>query len=441
MKQNNLPKLSLFPLTKEINNQNHLIVGGCDTVELAKEYGTPLYIFDEFTIRTKCREFKHQFTKIYPNTLVAYASKAFLNQAIALIIKDEGLGLDVVSGGELSVAQSVSFPQGNIFFHGNNKTEAELIQALDSKIGYIIVDNFYELDLLNQLAQSKSIKQDILLRITPGIDAHTHRYTTTGVLDSKFGFPLISDYADMAVAKAMSASSVNLIGLHFHLGSPVPETTPYELAIDHVLRFAKEMESNYSFHLKKFVIGGGFDVQYTTDHSVLSIANYADVLTKKLLNTISNLDLTAPGLVIEPGRAIIGQAGVALYTVGSIKCIPDKRTYVCVDGGMGDNIRPALYQSEYEALLANKIGEAELASVSIAGKFCESGDILVKDTKLATALPGDLIAIPVSGAYCIPMSNNYNMITRPSIVMVNNGESRLIRKRETYQDLIRLDLI
>jgi len=436
-----VPKLSLFPLTAEVNHQGHLRVGGCDVVDLVKEYGTPLYLFDEFTIRCKCREFKSEFSKRYPDTLVSYASKAFLNRALALILNQEALALDVVSGGELSIAHSVEFPLAEIYFHGNNKTPEELKLALNWDTGRVVVDNFYELELLDKLAAERKTRQDILLRITPGVDPHTHQYITTGTLDSKFGFPLAAGQAEQAVKQAMSTANLNLLGLHFHLGSLIFETKPYELAIELVLRFAREMKEKFSFQLSELSVGGGFAAQYTLDSKVPAIADYAQAITSKLNSLISLLELAHPRLVIEPGRAIVGQAGVALYTVGAIKEIPGVRKYICIDGGMSDNIRPALYGARYEALVADKALQAEQSLVTIAGKLCESADILITDVKLAPVSPGDVIAMPVCGAYSIPMSSNYNVLPRPAIVMTDNGKARLTRRRESYQDLMRLDLL
>lgn len=441
MRRNNPPKLSLFPLTSDIDTQGHLHIGGCDTVQLAREYGTPLYILDEFTLRHKCREFHNEFSRRYSNTLVIYASKAFLNQALAVVFKEEGLGLDVVSGGELSLAQTVDFPREKVYFHGNNKTVDELKLALDWKIGRIVVDNFYELELLDKLAHNAGAKQDILLRLTPGVDPHTHHHTTTGILDSKFGFPLATGQAETAVAQAITASSLELKGFHFHLGSPVPDTSPFEIAISLVLNFANEMTDKYDFRLDEFSPGGGFAVKYTADSQVPSTAEYAEAITTKVKDTANELGLTLPRLIIEPGRAIVGQAGTAVYAVGAIKEIPGVRTYVCVDGGMGDNIRPALYDAKYEALIANKVNEEEVAIVTIAGRYCESGDILARDVPLPLVSPGDIIAMPLGGAYSIPMSSNYNMVPRPAIVMVSEGKARLVRQRESYQDLMRLDVI
>ncbi|HXZ30377.1 MAG TPA: diaminopimelate decarboxylase [Dehalococcoidia bacterium] len=436
-----VPKLPLFPLTTKVNRQGQLVIGGCDVVDLADEFGTPLYLFDEITLRHKCREFKEEFCKYYPDTLVIYASKAFLNRASALIFKEEGLGLDVVSGGELSIAQSVNFPLDKVYFHGNNKTPEELKLALDRGVGRIVVDNFYELELLNKLARKREISQNILLRLTPGVDPHTHRYTTTGTIESKFGFPLATGQAEEAVNQASSASNLSLLGLHFHLGSPIPQTQPYELAMELVLRFARGISQKFSFDLAEFNIGGGFAIPYTLNFEVPTIADYARAVTGKLDSLISELGLSCPRLIVEPGRAIVGQAGVALYKVGAIKEIPGIKKYVCVDGGISDNIRPALYGAKYEALVANKALESEGNMVTIAGKLCESGDILAQDVNLAAVRPGDVIAIPVCGAYSIPMASNYNALPRPAIVMVKEGRARLIRRRETYQDLVSLDVI
>ena len=441
MNTSKAPELALFPLTAEVNNQGHLLIGGCDVVDLANEFGTPLYLFDELTLRHKCREFKDEFCKYHPDTLVIYASKAFLNRTLALIFKKEGMGLDVVSGGELSIAHSVDFPLDKVYFHGNNKTPEELNLALDLGVGRIVVDNFYELELLNGLVKERGMGQDILLRLTPGVDPHTHQYTATGTIESKFGFPLATGQAEEAVNQALSASNLNLLGLHFHLGSPVSEIQPYELAIELVLRFGREMSGKLGFNLSEFGIGGGFAVPYTLDSKVPTIADYARAVTGKLNGLISGLGLSRPRLIIEPGRAIVGQAGVALYKVGAIKEIPGIKKYVCVDGGISDNIRPALYGAKYEALVANKALEVEREVVTIAGKLCQSGDILVRDINLASVHPGDIIAIPVCGAYSIPMSSNYNAMPRPAIVMVKEGRGRLIRRRETYQDLMSLDLI
>ena len=435
------PELALFPLNTEVNEQDHLVIGGCDVVDMSNEYGTPLYLFDESTLRQKCREFKDEFRRYYPETLVIYASKAFLNRVLARIFKEEGLGLDVVSGGELSIAHSVDFPVDKVYFHGNNKTPEELNLALDWGVGRIVVDNFYELKLLNELTEERGISQDILLRLTPGVDPHTHQYTTTGTIESKFGFPMATGQAEEAVKQASSASHLNLLGFHFHLGSPISEVHPYELAMELVLRFVREMVNEFGFNLNEFDIGGGFAIPYNMDSKLLTISDYGRALTDKLKSLISELGFNRPRLIIEPGRAIVGQAGVALYKVGAIKDIAGIKKYICVDGGMSDNIRPVLYGAKHAALVANKALKEEREMVTIVGKLCESGDILVKDISLTKVRPGDIIAIPVCGAYSIPMSSNYNTIPRPAVVMVKEGRAHLIRRRETYQDLMNLDLM
>jgi len=414
-------------------------VGGCDVISLAHEFGTPLYLFDEYTIRHKCREFKSEFSRYFPDASILYASKAFLNKALARIIKEEGLGLDVVSGGELYIARAVDFPMDKVYFHGNNKTPQELEMALEWNIGRVVVDNFYEIDLLNRLTKERGIQQDVLLRLTPGVDPHTHQHTTTGTLDSKFGFPISTGQAGEAVRQVMSSSNLNLRGLAFHLGSPIFEAQPYELAAEIVLRFAREMEGKYSFSASELDIGGGFAVQYTREKEAPDIAHYAQTISKRVNELLSELKLGRLQLIAETGRAIVAQAGVALYTAGAIKDIPDVRKYVCVDGGMNDNVRPPLYGAKYEALVANRASEEEDELVTIAGKLCESGDVLVRDVKLPSVTSGDIIAIPVCGAYSLSMASNYNAIPRPAIAMAREGKALLIRQRESYQNLVALD--
>ena len=422
-----------------MNSQGHLVIGGCDTVELAAEFGTPLYLLDELSLRGKCAEFKAEFGQRYADTTVIYACKAFINRALALIIKGEGLGLDVVSAGELGIAQSVDFPLDSVYFHGNNKSAEEIRLALNWHIGRIVVDNFHELKMLDEIAKELGYTPDILLRLSPGIDPHTHQYIATGTIDSKFGFPLSS--SEEAVAAARSASNLNLVGLHFHIGSLIFEIEPYEQAIELTLNFTAEMKPKYNLELKELNIGGGFAIQYTPDSPAPPISAYAEAITAKIVSQCQKLKLALPHLVVEPGRAIVGQAGVALYRVGMIKDIPNVRRYIAVDGGMADNIRPALYGSKYDAVTANKVLEKETGKVTIAGRFCESGDILVKDVNLPSVSAGDIIAVPGCGAYCLPLASNYNVSLKPAIVMVREGKARLIRRRETLDDLIRCDLI
>jgi len=434
-----MPRLSLFPLTAEVSSQGHLMIGGSDTVELAAEFGTPLYLFDEFTLRNQCREFKAEFGQRYADTTVIYAGKAFINGALALLFNQEGLGLDVVSAGELSIAHSVGFPLDKVYFHGNNKSAEEIRLALEWRIGRVVVDNFHELEMLGEMAKEQGYTPDILLRLSPGVDPHTHRYISTGVVDSKFGFPLA--IGEEAVAWAMSAPNLNLVGLHFHIGSLIFEIEPYQESIEAILNFAAEMKSKYGFELKELDIGGGFAIQYALDAPSPPIAAYTETLTSKIISKCRELNLPLPRLIIEPGRAIVGRAGVALYKVGAIKNIPGVRNYVSVDGGMADNIRPALYGAKHEALIANKMLKAETSKVTIAGKFCESGDILIKDIDLPPVSAGDIIAVADCGAYCLSMASNYNASLKPAVVLIKEGKARLIRRRETFADLIRCDLV
>ncbi len=433
------PRLSLFPKDTVINAAGHLEIGGCDAFDLAREYGTPLYVFHEGTMRQQCREFRERFAGRYPDTMVCYASKAFLNRAMAKLVMGAGLGLDVVSIGEFAVARSVDFPSDRVYFHGNNKLPDELGQALDWGVGRIVVDSMHELHLLDTLARERGMVQQILLRVTPNVDPHTHEFTTTGVLDSKFGFPIGTGQAAEAVKEAIHLQNVNLLGLHFHLGSPIRETAPYETAVRIVLEWARDMKRSNDFDVVELNVGGGFPVAYTVEDDLPAVAVYADAIIGTMSSTLMKLSLLPPRLTIEPGRAIVARAGVALYTVGVLKEVTGVRRFVCVDGGMSDNIRPPLYGARYEAMVANKAGEADSQTVTIAGKLCESGDILVKDIQLPRVATGDVLAVPVCGAYCVPMSSNYNALPRPAIVFVDSGRSRVVRRRETNEDLYGLD--
>jgi diaminopimelate decarboxylase len=431
---------NVFPDTAEINAQGQLIIGGCNTLELAEQYGTPVYIFDEATLRNRCRSYQQEFGKLYPSTQVLYASKAYINPALARLFQEEGLGLDVVSGGELAVARVAGFPLERVYFHGNNKTPEELTEAVSHGIGRVVVDSFHELKLLNQIAAAAGKTQDILIRVSPGIDPHTHVYTTTGIIDSKFGFSIQTDHAAAAIRQALAASNLKLRGLHFHLGSPVFELEPYRAATELVIRFAAGFREE-GLELQEFSPGGGFAIAYTRHQQPPSIAEYAETIVSALKSACHKAGLALPELLIEPGRSIIGPAGVTLYRVGAIKDIPGVRQYVSVDGGMGDNIRPALYQATYEVISAGKANREPAQEVTIAGKYCESGDVLASDIMIPEAEPGDIIAIPASGAYCPSMASNYNLNPRPPMVLVKNGQSRLIRRRETYEDLMLCDVV
>lgn len=428
-----LTLLQVFPETAQVKN-NHLFLGGCDCMELADKFGTPLYVFDRAALRHRCQEFKKEFGNRYPNSLVIYASKAFTSRSLVKILNEEGLGLDVVSGGEMAIARATGFPAKQVYFHGNNKSEAELREALEWGIGRVVVDNFYELSLLEKVAAERGVKQDILLRLSPGIDPHTHRLTATGIVDSKFGFLMAR--AEDAVVAALKAPHLSLLGLHAHLGSPLFEVGPYLEAIPLLLNFAADMKRKHGLRLQEFSPGGGFAVTYVRERPAPPVSYYAEAVTKCVQSQVRKLGLEEPRLILEPGRAIVGPNAIALYRVGASKDIPGIRKYVSVDGGMGDNIRPPLYDAKYEALVANHASEPATERVTLCGKYCESGDILIKDINLPALSAGDVIAMPSMGAYSIPMASNYNASLKPAIVMVEGGQATLMRRRETYEDLM-----
>ena len=431
---------AVLPQGAAVNSQGHLVIGGCDTVDLADEFGTPVYILDEEALRQKCRRFVQEFQNRHLSTQVVYASKAYINPALARIFAEEGLGLDVVSGGELAIAQSVDFPLDKVYFHGNNKTPQEMSEAVRNNIGWVVLDSFHELEMLDAIAGEAGKTQNVLIRVSPGIDPHTHAHTTTGILDSKFGFSIQTGHAAQAIRQTLKASNLSLRGLHFHLGSPIFELEPYRAAVDLVIRFASEFREE-GLELHEFSPGGGFAIAYTRDQEPPDVAEYADAIITAMGDTCQDLSMPLPRLIIEPGRSIIGPAGVALYRIGAIKDIPGVRRYVSVDGGMGDNIRPALYQAEYEVIAAGKASQEPSRKVTIAGKYCESGDVLASDIMLPEMESGDIIAIPAAGAYCPSMASNYNLNPRPPMVLVRNGESRLIRRRESYQDMMNCDVL
>jgi len=440
MQKTTVPLAKVLPTTAEITTDGHLAIGGCDLVDLARDFGTPLYVFDEDTLRGQCRAFLESFRSRYPETAVAYAAKAYLGRALAAIVAEEGLDLDVVSGGELAIARSVNFPPDRIHFHGNNKSEEELREALDYGIARVIVDNFHEMHLLDGLARGRGAKQRILLRLSPGVDPHTHLKTTTGITDSKFGIAMVTGQAEHALRQAMEMPNLDLVGLHVHLGSPIFETEPFAEAVDTVFEFAAQMREKLGFEMQEFSPGGGFAVNYIEDHDAPDADAYAEVVVNGIRAACQRHNLPEPRIFIEPGRSIVARAGIALYTVGASKDIPGVRRYVSVDGGMADNVRPAMYDSPYTALVANRPLDDRRETVTIAGKYCESGDILIRDAELPPLEAGDILVTPASGAYALAMASNYNAALRPAVVLAANGEAKLMRRRETYDDLMGADV-
>jgi len=432
-------RLVLFPTGSTIDEKGHLTIGGCDCVELAGRFGTPLYIFDEDTLRASAAEFKNEFQTRYPDTRVLYACKAFLNRSLLIILRDGEIGLDVASGGEISIAREFGFPMRKISFAGNNKSEEELRLALDYGVGRIVIDNFDEIKMLDRITQSGRYNANALIRISPGIDPHTHLYMATGNADSKFGFPLTE--AEKALLAAASVPRLKIKGLHFHVGSQLTTTEPYVEAIKIVMDFAARMNRKHRFVCKELSVGGGYPVQMTTETPVPPISASAGAIASTLNDACHEYGIAQPRLIIEPGRAMVARAGVAVYTVGTRKEIPGVRTYISVDGGISDNIRPALYQEPMEAVLANRMQDPLQGKYTIAGKFCESGDILIRDIEMPEMEAWDILATPGCGAYNITQSCNYNAFLRPAIVMVKDGYARLIRRRETVEDLLRCEML
>lgn len=433
--------LALFPPSTRVDEEGRLWLGGCLVSSLAQEFGTPLYIFDEATLRARCQEYRQVLMQHYPGAgQVAYASKACLNLALAQLFAQETLSLDVVSGGELYVARQAGFPAERIHFHGNNKTPTELAAALDEDVGRVVVDTARELDLLEQLAAERQVRVPVWLRLSPGIDAHTHTYRKTGLLDSKFGFPLKTGDAEHALVRALASSHLEPVGLHAHIGSQILEVEPFIEAVVVLLDFAAAMRASHDFELREFSPGGGWGVPYHEADSATPVDRYVRAVCQAVVEGCRRHGLALPMLVIEPGRSIVAPAAVALYRVGARKEIPGVRTYISVDGGMADNIRPALYGTRYTALAANKVHQPAQETVTVAGKLCESGDVLIRDIALPRLVAGDLLAVPMVGAYCLPMASNYNLAPRPAVVLVKGGKANLIQRRETFDDLLARDL-
>ncbi|MDZ5471141.1 diaminopimelate decarboxylase (plasmid) [Bacillus sp. 31A1R] len=426
--------------TSRINKNGHLEIGGVDTVEIVEQFGTPVYVYDIALIRERARGFKETFDRLGINAQVAYASKAFSTVAMVQLVDQEGLSLDVVSGGELYTALAADFPVERIHFHGNNKSLEELEMAIEHQIGCIVVDNFYELELLTSVCEMKQAKAKILLRVTPGIEAHTHDYILTGQEDSKFGFDLQNGQAASAVKMALESNHLDLLGLHCHIGSQIFDTTGFILAARKIFTKLNEWKNEFGFESTVLNLGGGFGIRYTKEDDPIAPSQYVEEIIKEVKAQANAFSMTVPEIWIEPGRSLVGDAGTTLYKIGSRKDVPNVRKYLAVDGGMSDNIRPALYEAKYEAILANRPLDEVEETVSIAGKCCESGDMLIWDLPLPKAENNDILAVFCTGAYGYSMANNYNRIPRPPVVFVENGLAHLVVRRETFEDIVRFDL-
>ena len=403
---------------------NELYVGGVKASALSKEYGTPLYVIDEELVRSNCRRYYNAMKCEERGNRVTYAGKAFINMSMCNLVNEENLYLDVVSGGELYTAYKAGFPLERIYFHGNNKSDYE-------------VDNIHELEVLNSIAQEYGRVQKVYLRITPGVEAHTHEYIKTGQLDSKFGFPVIGDTVYDAIKRAMELEYIELNGLHCHIGSQIFDLEPFEDTTEIMLNLINDIKETLGYEIKELDLGGGFGIYYTEGDKPKEIEEYCSVIINKADEICRKLNMNVPILSIEPGRSIVGNAGLTLYTVGAIKEIPNIRKYVSVDGGMSDNIRPALYSANYESLIANRVFDNSKEIVTVAGKCCESGDVLLNSIEMPRMETGDILAIMSTGAYGHSMANNYNRIPKAAVVSVRNGISKVMCKRETYEDLLR----
>lgn len=430
---------SLKPITTKINDAGNLEIGGCDLVKLAEEYGTPLYVLDEATIRKICRDYKDAF-KGYPKVNMMYASKALCSSATSALIASEGFGFDVVSSGEIFTVYKSGTNMSKVLFNGNNKSYDELSLAIELGVGRISVDNFFELSLLNEIAKSHKKVVNILLRITPGIECHTHEYIQTGHLDSKFGFDLtqIDDAVELIVN---DYTNLKLHGLHAHIGSQIFEKSIYGDEIEILVKEIARLDEKFGLKLDEINIGGGLGVKYVEADYPPSTYEVAEIVIKRLYECIEKYKIDAPALFIEPGRSIISTSGVTLYTLGSSKQVPKGKTYFAVDGGMSDNARPSMYQAEYDAQIANKPDYELAQTVTVAGRFCESGDILIKNIKLPEIEEGDILCVYNTGAYNYSMASNYNRVQKPAMVLVNNSQSDIIIKRESLEDLIAHDII
>lgn len=416
-----------LPNTAKTNKLGHLEVGGCDVVGLAEEFGTPLYVMDETTLRDRCRQYVTAFRSHYPNSEVIFASKALCTVGISEIIASEGLGFDVSSGGELYTVLRTNVDRSKVYFHGNNKSPREIEEGLEAGIGCFVIDNEQELKNLEQAASRVNRTARVLVRVNPGIEAHTHEFIQTGKIDSKFGVP--QDQLDDFVKAVRKAGNIKLAGFHAHIGSQILDLKPFIAEAELLLELTNKHGT------EELNIGGGLGIAYLPQHVPPSIDHFAREISKVLK------DRTTAKLVVEPGRSIVGTAGVTLYTVGAIKNIPGIRKYIIVDGGMSDNPRPILYDAKYEALIGNKVEAKPKEVVTVAGRFCESGDILIKEAELPPVNAGDILVTTCTGAYNYSMASNYNRVPRPAMVLANDGRASIVVKRESYEDLVSNDAI
>ncbi len=431
--------------TLKVNAAGHLEIGGCDTLELAKEFGTPLYVYDEDYIRAMMRVFKNTINKDYDgHGKVLYASKAFSCLAMYRIAKQEGIGCDAVSGGELYTALKAGFNAADIYVHGNNKTYEELVQAVKAGVGGIVIDSYREADILDKIAAEYKVKQKVLIRVNPGVEAHTHAFVQTARTDSKFGFSFRDNTALEYTKHVLSLKNLELKGYHCHIGSQIFEKQSFSLAAQNMIEFMVAVKKEAGFEAEILNMGGGFGIYYTDEDPKFTESDYAEyllTLIKTVKEKSKELNFRLPYLLIEPGRSIVGEAGITLYTVGSIKDIPGIRKYVAIDGGMFENPRYALYQSKYTVVKAADVNAANVQKVSIAGKCCESGDLIGVDLPLPEVESGDILAVLSTGAYHYSMASNYNRNFIPQAILVKDGKAETIIKKQTFEDLVRNDVI
>ncbi|MGF7056623.1 diaminopimelate decarboxylase [Brassicibacter mesophilus] len=426
--------------TSRVTDKGILEIGGCNSLDLAKKFGTPLYVIDEELVRNNCKIFKNSFVEKNIETEVIYASKAFLTIGMCRLINEEGLSLDVVSGGELYTAIKSGFPIQKVYMHGNNKTKSELTMAIKAGVGRIIIDNKQEIEIIEKICETLDKKVDVLLRVNPGIEAHTHEYIQTTKNDSKFGESIFSNNIYETINTLINSKTINLKGFHCHIGSQIFEEESFYLEVWVMLKFLNKVKNNCGYSSEELNLGGGFGIYYANGDTPIKLESFLNNMLKIIIEKSNELNLSVPKIMIEPGRSIVSNAGTTLYDIGATKTTFGQKNYIFVDGGMTDNPRPALYGAKYEATIANKVLENNKTLYTVAGKCCESGDMIVKDIMLPKAEAGDILAVFSTGAYNYSMASNYNRIPRPAVIFVKNGQSRLVVKRESYEDLIKNDV-